>query len=260
MVPCCVVAQEHSKPHLAFQRKGFDIYLCPSCGCLMADISFQHDQYEQGTYYTMIRGTQDEIEQEWGFRWRYILGQVEGRRLLDVGAGNGYFVHLATREFGLDAIGVEISNAQVEFARRLFGVELEKAMPAEQFDTVTSFNVIEHVNDPTQLLAEMRARIKPGGRLVLTTPNPGCIHRRVKGLKNWGMVDPPHHINLFTRAGLSELLGRSGFGIRRYETLSTYIRFVRRFDTSGLLLRRHLFNALRSANLGADHLFVAQRT
>lgn len=45
-----------------------------------------------------------------------------------------------------------------------------------------------------------------GGHLIVTTPNPSCIHRRVLGLQKWQMVARPHHINLFTRVGLGQML------------------------------------------------------
>ena len=73
------------------------------------------------------------------------------------------------------------------------------------------------------------------------------------------MVAPPHHINLFTRAALEEMLKLGGFQIVEYSTLSTYINFVRPFDTKGLLLRRTVFNLLKSTNLGADHFVVCRK-
>ena len=73
------------------------------------------------------------------------------------------------------------------------------------------------------------------------------------------MVCPPHHINLFTRAALEEMLTRKGFDVLEYSTLSTYINSVRKIDTQGLMLRRVAFQALKTANLGADHFFVCRR-
>ncbi|HEU4531359.1 MAG TPA: class I SAM-dependent methyltransferase [Steroidobacteraceae bacterium] len=229
----------------------------------MADLEFVHAQYEQDNYYTIASSDKAQVELEWGFRWRHILEKIRARhgraRVLDVGAGNGYFVFLARSEFGFDAQGVEISDAEIRYAREQFGVELLKsplaALPTDH-DVVCSFNVIEHVADPAGLLQDLHARLRPGGSLFLSTPNPACIHRRRSGLRNWGMVDPPHHINLFPRRALQELLELSGFSIDSYTTLSTYIRFVRKYDTRNLLLRRTLFNILRAGNLGADHFFI----
>jgi SAM-dependent methyltransferase len=265
MIGHCVVHSSHSAPRFAFAKRGTDIYVCPQCGCIMGDLSFAAHQYESPAYYTIATADPAAIEREWGFRWRYVLQRIRrlhpGARLLDVGAGNGYFVHLARQEFGLDAHGVEISQAEIDFAGRVFGVALQRPEdlpPAGDFDVLTSFNVLEHVEQPLQLLERMLAHLRPGGLLVLTTPNPGCIHRRVKGLKDWGMVDPPHHINLFTREALEEAMTRAGFRPLGHATLSTYVRFVRRFDR-GNLLRRSLFYGLMAFGLGADHLVLCRR-
>ena len=266
MITTCVVAGSHAPPEHAFVKKGVDICVCPTCGCIMADLEFVHEQYESSDYYTMIHQDQAAIEQEWGFRWRHVLQTLKrytnAPRLLDVGAGNGYFVYLARKEFGLQADGLEISDAEAAFARRMFGVELlrgELAALAGQYDVISSFNVVEHVREPTALLAEMRDRLATTGHLLLTTPNPSCIHRRVLGLQKWNMVCPPHHINLFTRRALLEALAHVGFEVLEYSTLSTYIRAVRRFDTQALLLRKLAFQLLKSANLGADHFVVCRR-
>jgi len=232
----------------------------------MADLEFSHEQYEAASYYTMAFKTKAEIEGEWGFRWRYILGTLQrytaAPKLLDVGAGNGYFVYLARTEFGMPADGLEISAAEADYARETFGVELlrgDLSVVTGRYDVITSFNVLEHVKEPTSLLDEMTERLAPGGLLVITTPNPACIHRRLRGLSKWNMVCPPHHINLFTRAALQEMLARKGFEVLEYSTLSTYINSVRKIDTQGLMLRRVAFQALKTANLGADHFFVCRR-
>jgi 2-polyprenyl-3-methyl-5-hydroxy-6-metoxy-1,4-benzoquinol methylase len=162
----------------------------------------------------------------------------------------------------LQADGFEISDAEAEFARKIFGVELlrgELTSIKTPYDVVSSFNVLEHVREPTELLVQMRDRLTPSGHLLLTTPNPSCIHRRILGLQKWNMVCPPHHINLFTRRALLEALTHVGFEVLEYSTLSTYIRAVRKFDTEDLLFRKAAFQLLKTANLGADHFVVCRR-
>jgi len=266
MLRNCAVHAGHATPRFAFPKSGVDIYTCPTCGCIMADLEFSHAQYEAASYYTMAFKTKAEIEGEWGFRWRYILSTIRRYmatpKLLDVGAGNGYFVYLARNEFGMPAEGIEISAAEVDYARATFGVELlrgDLSAVTGRYDVITSFNVLEHVKEPTSLLHEMTERLAPGGLLVITTPNPSCIHRRLRGLHKWNMVCPPHHINLFTRTALKEMLARKGLDVLEYSTLSTYINAVRKIDTQGLMLRRVAFEALKTAHLGADHCFVCRR-
>jgi 2-polyprenyl-3-methyl-5-hydroxy-6-metoxy-1,4-benzoquinol methylase len=265
MLQRCAVDEGHAAPRFAFPKRGVDIYTCPTCGSIMADVNFSHDQYEAPSYYTMAFKAKADIEGEWGFRWRYILRELKSfaakPKLLDVGAGNGYFVYLARAEFGIAADGLEISAAEVDYARATFGVVLLRGDlddVQENYEVITSFNVVEHVQRPTALVDQMRERLKPGGLLLLTTPNPACIHRRVRGLNKWGMVCPPHHINLFTRTALHEMLTRRRFEILRYATLSTYINAVRKIDTQSLLLRRTAFQALKTTHLGADHFFICR--
>lgn len=266
MIEACVVNPVHRAPRHAFVKSGVDIYACPTCACLMADLKFVPEQYEEESYYTMSFADKAEIESEWGFRWRYILGRlkryIERPRILDVGAGNGYFVNVARSEFGLETDGIEISKSETEYARRQFGIEYlgsELGRVTKSYDVVGCFNVIEHVNAPAGLAERMSERVRPGGFLILTTPNPACIHRRLRGLRRWSMVCPPHHINLFPRRALEELIARAGFEVLEYSTLSTYINFVRKIDTRSLLLRRTAFQLLKATKLGADHFVVCRK-
>ncbi len=267
MIQRCVVNPSHASPQHVFVKRGTDVYTCPTCGSVMADLEhFVHQQYEQDSYYTMSMADRPAIDGQWGFRWRYILRAIRRHarspRILDVGAGNGYFVHIARSEFALQADGLEISQAEKAYAREMFGIEFverEALAGAAPYDVVGSFNVIEHVTGPLSLFQEMSSWLRPGGHLVLTTPNPACIHRRVLGLERWSMVCPPHHINLFTRQGLQELLASAGFEVLEYGTLSTYINFVRRIDTQSLLLRRTAFRLLKAAHLGADHFMICRK-
>lgn len=269
MISSCIVDAAHGSPVRAFLKTGVEIYRCPSCSCIMADVEFVHHQYEADSYYTMSQPDSAAIDREWGFRWRHVLRTIRRyssaphARILDVGAGNGYFVYLARSEFGFEADGFEISDAETNFARKTFGVEFlrrESAVPAAGYDVVCSFNVLEHVTQPMALISQMERWLAPGGHLVLTTPSPACIHRRLLGLRGWSMVCPPHHINLFTLTALKELLARARFDILEHSTLSTYIRAVRNLDTRGLHLRRAAFRLLKLAHLGADHFVVCRKS
>jgi SAM-dependent methyltransferase len=103
-------------------------------------------------------------------------------RLLDVGCGNGQFLaeldrisDLSARKWELH--GVDYSPAVLDEARRQPYVfercNLEEGIPYpdNSFDVVSAGEVIEHIYDPDRLLAETRRVLRPGGHVVLTTPN-----------------------------------------------------------------------------------------
>jgi SAM-dependent methyltransferase len=134
-------------------------------------------------------------------------------RLLDVGCGDGHFLE-AARQRGWEPYGSEYGEAPRERARQR-GLDVRPApfdaAPEElgSFDVVTSIEVIEHVAEPREELARMRALLRPGGCLYLTTPNFGSLSRRIAGAR-WRAIEYPEHLNLFTRRSLDSLLTRMG--------------------------------------------------
>src|SRR6266498_1686762 len=111
----------------------------------------------------------------------HVMGRrIEARapkgRLLDVGCGTGIFLAVM-RERGWRVAGLEPNEAWAAQLRRNLDLEvhtgtLERVPPTlGQFDVVTMLDVIEHLADPLAALAADRRVLRPGGLLVLTTPN-----------------------------------------------------------------------------------------
>jgi 2-polyprenyl-3-methyl-5-hydroxy-6-metoxy-1,4-benzoquinol methylase len=97
--------------------------------------------------------------------------------LLDVGCGTGTFLRLAKMR-GCKVAGTELSHAGAEAARAQ-GLQVsegeiwEAEFPAACFDVVTCWHVIEHASDPLRVAEEMHRVLRPGGWLVVATPNLG---------------------------------------------------------------------------------------
>jgi SAM-dependent methyltransferase len=91
--------------------------------------------------------------------------------------------------------------------------------PSGTFDAVTLIHVLEHVANPSSLLAECCRILKPGGRLVVVTPNFNSLGRRVLG-EAWRGLEPPRHLILLTRPALHRQVAHAGFCVTRSETVN----------------------------------------
>jgi 2-polyprenyl-3-methyl-5-hydroxy-6-metoxy-1,4-benzoquinol methylase len=151
---------------------------------------------------------------------------AEGKSLLDVGCGPGVFLGLA-REAGFNAVGVELNPTLAQMARERTGVEVVTGdftaleMADRKFDVITVLDLIEHVADPIDLLKRCRGLLKPGGHVVVYTPNhAGLIVRVAAGIYrlSLGRVSRPVaeifdgvHVVFFDAASLTSVLTQAGF-------------------------------------------------
>ncbi len=106
----CAADPRHALAPCAFHVGDVAVHVCPDCGTFVTDRAFVPAYCDNENAYSTNLRTLSDIEEEWGFRWRRILSRIAqlapGSRVLDVGAGNGYFIKLARDEFGFDADGV----------------------------------------------------------------------------------------------------------------------------------------------------------
>jgi ubiquinone/menaquinone biosynthesis C-methylase UbiE len=109
-----------------------------------------------------------------------LAGDVDGRRILDVGCGSGP-LSAALRERGASMSGFDLSTAMIELARRRLGddadlivADLAKPLPYADaaFDDVVASLVLHYLEDWTEPLAELRRVLKTGGRLILSVNHP----------------------------------------------------------------------------------------
>jgi 2-polyprenyl-3-methyl-5-hydroxy-6-metoxy-1,4-benzoquinol methylase len=103
--------------------------------------------------------------------------ELSGRRLLDVGAGAGTFMAIAATR-GWDVHGVEMNAALCREADRAVGAGRTfcgafEALDGsdERYDVITMWDVIEHVLDPAAFVARAQRMLRPGGAIVLCTPD-----------------------------------------------------------------------------------------
>jgi SAM-dependent methyltransferase len=225
----------------------------------------------------------------WGFGQERRLDLIrrfvplEGRSILDVGCGLGMYVR-AFRRFSQDVHGVDIDPEKVaEASQELPNLRVAPAeqlpYPDERFDVVLSHEVIEHVDDDRQALAEaVRVLRQPGGRLVIFCPNRlypfethGAYWRGEYHFGNIPLVNylPDRwrarfcpHVRAYTSGDLRCLLrGLPVEIVTHTQIYPGYDKVVRRRPALGRLLRGFTYflehTPLRA--FGLSHFLVAAR-
>ncbi len=157
-----------------------------------------------------------------------LIGALPAGRMLDVGCTTGDWA-LHWRGRGWDVAGIDIDRAYVDAARergldaRLCDLNVEPVpFPDASFDLVFAGEVIEHLVDTDGFLREMGRMVRPGGHLLITTPNLVSFENRVRVLLgfypawvDWSLQGPGH-VRAYTPRILKRHLGQHGFRVVKH--------------------------------------------
>jgi SAM-dependent methyltransferase len=169
---------------------------------------------------------------------RKYFGAAES--FLEVGCGTGFVLScIAEARPGMRLAGGDLMAAGLTFTRKrlpnafLFQADARRLPFREEFDLMGAFDVIEHIEQDEEALAEMREALRPGGGLILTVPQ----HRFL-----WSAYDElGHHKRRYSRRELVAKVARAGFEIVRVTS------FV------SILLPLMLANRLRRQRVPEDY-------
>lgn len=149
-------------------------------------------------------------------RYLELLNELEPyrktNRIIDIGCGDGYFLQTA-KEKGWEVFGTEFTTDAVENCRSR-GISMFQGtaanIPADlEFDVITTFEVIEHLNNGREFAQQVFDRLRTGGVFYFTTPNFNSLsRRRLKG--DWRVIEYPEHLSYYTPNTAHLLLSNAG--------------------------------------------------
>lgn len=150
---------------------------------------------------------------------KFIASQtgVIGGKLLDVGCGTGAFLNVMKKE-GWEVLGLEPDEEARELARKLYRLTVFEAdqldqLPADSFDAVTLWHVLEHVHDLHAYIEQLKGLLKPSGKLFIAVPNYQSLDAQIYR-RDWAAYDVPRHLYHFTPKSMDILMKEHGLAIR----------------------------------------------
>ncbi len=141
-----------------------------------------------------------------------------GGRLLEIGCATGERLALL-RDLGWEVQGVEINRQACDLARSQFGLNIfcgeleELRLPDASIDAVVMSHVIEHAYDPIAILREANRVLRPGGLVLMETPNARSLERYIFG-PWWFNWEIPRHLFLFESRTLELCCKMAGLQIK----------------------------------------------
>jgi 2-polyprenyl-3-methyl-5-hydroxy-6-metoxy-1,4-benzoquinol methylase len=192
-----------------------DVNRCKSCGFVYLASWEQSLAKSQELYDYYGRLSEEELTRRYSPENRArqqellkaLTGYTRGRRLLDVGCGDGQLLQTAKDE-GWDAAGIDLSESAIVLCHRR-GLAASKtdffdrSLDEKRFDVIIMSELIEHVPSPQRFLKRAEELLEANGVLYLTTPNFGSLARRMLG-ETWSVIHP-EHIGYFERSTLRKM-------------------------------------------------------
>jgi len=150
---------------------------------------------------------------------------LAGGALLEVGCGYGFLLDEARPYFDY-RVGIDLSGAvtrAAERADRVYQGDLDRLPVEQRFDCILLVSVIEHVHNPVDYLRALRERLRPGGKVVVATPNVDSIFRRLLGARWPAFQVVPEHVSFYNGPTLSALMTKAGLhGVRSLPYVRAY--------------------------------------
>lgn len=140
-----------------------------------------------------------------------------GVSVLDLGCGTGDAL-VGQRARGCRVRGVEADPQAAKIARGR-GLDVSDRIEGGPYDIVTLDQVVEHFTDPVATLREIRGVLRPGGTIVLATPNAASALARLAG-DRWIHWHAPYHLHFFTRASLARAAETAGLALVDVRTIT----------------------------------------
>ncbi|HJM39049.1 MAG TPA: class I SAM-dependent methyltransferase [Planctomycetota bacterium] len=177
-----------------------------------------------------------------------VAQHAPGGKVVEIGCSSGTLLaELQSR--GMQCMGLEPNGHAARYGRETYGLDIrthilsEANIEKDSFDAALLLHVIEHLENPLEVLCQIRTLLKPGGLFVLETPRYDTWSFKLFGRRERNVVDN-WHLYFFTKKTLSALLEKAGFIIEKTSSPGRTVNPSRLFIVLGKSLRLSSIEAL----------------
>lgn len=209
-----------------------------------------------------VPGLGGQIQHEHFHRYLFAAPYCRGRDVLDIACGEGYGCHLLA-QVAKSTVGVDIDAQMIAYAGRqyasdqlrfLVGDATSIPLPAASVDVVVSFETIEHFQDHERFLAEVARVLRPGGLLIISSPNRSIYTERDQHHNQFHVRELDREE--FRSALLAQFAHVALFEQRPMEGSAIVAESATPLPTEGLETSNHL-DYQRSEDVPSTRYFVA---
>jgi len=216
------------KDHFA-SKETFNIEKCDSCGFLFTQDfpseNYIDSYYVSDQYISHSDSRKGLMNKLYHYVRRYMLGRktklIEKQssqkgRLLDIGAGTGYFAHEMQNK-GWAVTAIEKNEQARNLCKEKWNIDARdnKALfelPHHSFDVITLWHVLEHLENLNEVMQQLYVLLQPSGTLVVAIPN--ATSYDAKHYQSfWAAYDLPRHLWHFTPQTFSQIASNHNFKI-----------------------------------------------
>jgi len=270
----CLACDEETEHLFLWNKENSSVFRCMECNLGSATKgNFDPGVFYVGNYfngeiregYTDYLGSEPVLRGEFRRIVDFVQRIVPSGTLIEIGAAYGFFLVEATDHY--QVYGVEIADEAAEFARergldvRTGGLTRSILEEIGPIDVVVMLDVIEHLEDPKATLELCSEFLRPGGAMILTTPDFASALARITG-KSWRNMTPPQHLWYFSREIITRMAAAAGLEVYQIGhpwkrvPISLIVQLISRY--TGLEMPRPTLTSLSKIGLPVN-LFDAMR-
>lgn len=187
---------------------------CMNCGVIRTKYDYNATQYSTDYALNYLKYALSPCNKSLNlFRLGLVARWIkDDATILDIGCCVGEFIRFAENHYtceGFEPNPVAAREAQ----KRTCSTIMQDLNGHKKYDCVTMFDVLEHIQDPVQIVEHISSILLPNGILAITTPNASACVGGLEIDRSWKHYKPKEHLFVYTNLSLKLLLGKVGLKV-----------------------------------------------